>query len=98
GNGRPVDRRARIAWRRGEAVREHLGGHEEVLRGIERAPGANKEIVAVMVRPVPRRDQNRVVALRVERAERRIRDLCAGKDDAALETEVAEREQATMDV
>ena len=96
GKGRAIKRRRRVARRRGEAVGEHLGRHDEMRRWIERPAGADQEIVAVMVRPVPGRNQDRVVARGVERPERRIGDAGVRQHDAALETKVAEREKAPV--
>src|SRR5581483_1402104 len=84
-------RRRRVAWRRGKAVGEHLGRDEEVLRRIERAPGADQKVVAVIIGAVPGWQEDGVVTLRVERPERRVRERRGRQRDTAFEREVAER-------
>jgi hypothetical protein len=58
----------RITWRRRMAVAEQLGRHQEEFGGVERAIGADQPVVAVMIRHVVRRQQDGVVARRVEAA------------------------------
>jgi len=101
GDGREVrsrQRRRRVARRRGEAVREHLGGHQEVPIRIERATRADQKVVAVIVRAVPGRDQDGVVARVIQPAECRVADLCHRQDTAAFEFEIRQPEKLPMGI
>ena len=89
---RAVKRLGRVARRRGVAVAEKLGGDQEQRRKVERATGADQPLVAMVVRHVVRRQQDRVVARRVEPAVGAVDDPRLRQRDAALGAEVVDRE------
>ena len=63
GNLREV--RSRVGWRRvvrgrGESVREHIRGHDEILRRVQSLSRADEKLIAMVIARIPGRQENGV--------------------------------------
>src|SRR5579862_3738663 len=82
---RSVVRFGHVAWRRGQAVAEHIRDDDEVLLWIECPALANQPLVVVVLAGVPRRIDDDVVLGGVKRPKGLVGQLAVAERQAALQ-------------
>ena len=93
---RPVERLRRVAGRRGEAVAEEVGEDDEVALRVEHPRGRHVALVARVAAGVVARDEDRVIARRVQRPEGLVGQLGVRQHRARLQGDVAQIEDLVV--
>jgi hypothetical protein len=92
---RAIERRWRVAGRRGQSIAEHVGHDDEVALGIERLAGTDRPLDVGVMSRIRRRIDHQIGLAGVEPAVSFVCELRSAQRDARAQDEVAEVEQVS---